>query len=76
MHRMGIFNTPSPSYYVPPLPSAPPPPPSPVDPSMVRAAEQTKARFAAAGGHGSTNPTGGQGVLGPAYTTRKTLLGQ
>ncbi len=76
MRRMGIFNTPTPSYYVPPLPPAPPPAPSPVDPAIVRAAEQTKAKLAASGGYGTTNPTGGQGVTGPAYTTRKTLLGQ
>ena len=74
---MGIFSPPQqPAPYVPPLPPAPPPPPTPVDPAAERAAAETKARYAAAGGYGGTLLTGGQGVGGTASVQGKTLLGQ
>jgi hypothetical protein len=74
---MGIFSPPQQSFpYVPPLPPAPPPPPTPVDPAAEKAAAQTKSRYAAAGGFGSTLLTGGQGVGGTANVQNKTLLGQ
>jgi hypothetical protein len=74
---MGIFSPPQ-APYLPPLqlPPAPPPPPTPVDPAAERAAAQTKARYAAAGGYGGTLLTGGQGVGGTAGVQGKTLLGQ
>ena len=50
--------------------------PTPVDKAASDAANQTKARLAAAGGVGGTMLTGGQGVTAPAQTTFKTLLGQ
>jgi hypothetical protein len=53
-----------------------PPPPTPVDPAAERAAAETKARYAAAGGYGGTLLTGGQGVGGTAGLQNKTLLGQ
>lgn len=59
----------------PQAPSPPPPPPTPVDQAALDAAKQVKAKFAAAGGLGSTLLTGGQGVLDPANTTNKQLLG-
>ena len=72
---MGIFSPPQ-QPYVPPLPAAPPPPPTPVDPAVEKAAAETRARYAAAGGYGGTLLTGGQGV-GPApLVGGKTLLGQ
>lgn len=74
---MGIFSPPStPTPYVPPLPAPPPPPPSPVDPGAETAAKQNQSSLAAASGFGDTIQTGGQGVLAPANTTFKTLLGQ
>ena len=74
---MGIFSPPAAQMpYVPPLPPAPPPPPTPVDPAAERAAAETKAKYAAAGGFGSTLLTGGQGVQGVANVQGKTLLGQ
>ena len=75
---MGIFSPPQPASYVPPLqlPAPPPPPPTPVDPAAERAAAETKARYAAAGGYGGTLLTGGQGVGGTAGVQGKTLLGQ
>jgi hypothetical protein len=41
-----------------------------------RAAAETKARYAAAGGYGGTLLTGGQGASGMASVQGKTLLGQ
>jgi len=73
---MGIFSPPPPAPYVPPLPAPPPPPPTPVDPAAERAAAETRARYAAAGGFGSTLLTGGQGVGGMPSVQGKTLLGQ
>ena len=73
---MGIFSPPQPAFYAPLLPPAPPPPPTPVDPAAERAAAETKARYAAAGGFGGTLLTGGQGVGGTASVQGKTLLGQ
>jgi hypothetical protein len=58
------------------LPAAPPPPSTPVDPAVEKAAAETKARYAAAGGYGGTLLTGGQGVGGIAGVQGKTLLGQ
>ena len=73
---MGIFSPPQqPAAYAPALPE-PPPPPTPVDPAAERAAAQTRARYAAAGGFGGTLLTGGQGVSGRAGVAAKTLLGQ
>ena len=74
---MGIFSPPQqPAAYVPPLPPAPPPPPTPVDPAAEKAAAETRARYAAAGGFGGTLLTGGQGVASPPMVSGKTLLGQ
>jgi hypothetical protein len=72
---MGIFSQ-QPSY-TPPVQTvqAPPPPPTPVDASVVNAANQTKARLAASGGASGTMLTGGQGVAAPAMVNNKTLLG-
>jgi len=73
---MGIFSGAPSAPYVPPLPAAPPPAPTPVDQSVVDAANATKARLAASGGYGSNILNGGQGVTAPAAVGQKTLLGQ
>jgi hypothetical protein len=75
---MGIFNS-APTPYVPPLPqlpAAPPPPPTPVDKAVTEAAQREQARARAAAGFGSTVASSPQGVLAPAMTSFKTLLGQ
>lgn len=74
---MCIFSSPSP--YVPPLPQtpqAPNPPPQPTDKALSDAAAQAQARARAAAGYSSTIATSPQGVLAPAVTAFKTLLGQ
>lgn len=77
--RMGMFGSGAPPYvpaaaYTPPPP--PPPPPTPVDKAVTDAADAAKAKARAAAGYGSTITTSAQGVLDPASTTGKTLLGQ
>ena len=74
---MCILSTPAP--YVPPLPSmprAPDPPPQPTDKALSDAAQQAQARARAAAGYTSTIASSSQGVLAPAVTSFKTLLGQ
>ena len=74
---MGIFSAPAP--YVPPLPQmprAPDPAPQPTDKAMSDAAAQAQARARAAAGFASTIASSPQGVLAPAITAFKTLLGQ
>ena len=84
---MGIFSSPSASYappmqqlpQVPPLPPMPPPPPPPpqmADKAVSDAAAAAAAKARASAGYGSTIATSAQGVLAPASTTFKTLLGQ
>jgi hypothetical protein len=66
--------------FAPKLPSPPPPPadsgPSPTqaDPAVQRARDDARRRTAA-GGRQSTVLTSPAGLLTPASTTRKTLLG-
>lgn len=65
------------SQYVPP-PEPPPPPPAPVqqaDTAVVDAGVRARNK-AKMGGYMSTIKTGGDGVLEPAKTAPKSLLGE
>jgi len=83
--RMGIFNPPSIVSYVPPLqlppelpplPPPPDPPPQMADQAVSDAAQDARARVRASAGYASTIKTSPQGLLAPATTSFKTLLGQ
>lgn len=69
---MGASPSPPP---VPQMPAPPPPPPTPVDDVAIATAKQTKAKFAAAGGLGSTLLTGGPGDTSNPNLQRKTVFG-
>jgi len=49
--------------------------PKPVDEAIRRSREDERRRAALATGIGASNKTGGQGLLTPARTAKKTLLG-
>jgi hypothetical protein len=57
------------------MPTPPPDPPQMADKAVSDAANAVRSKAAAAQGYGSTVLTGGQGLLAPASTTQKTLLG-
>ncbi len=77
---MCFFSSPS-TPAVPPLPPPlPPPPPPPVtptaaDPAVAAARTRQRQRANLAGGRQSTILTSGLGLLTPAGTAKKTLLG-
>ena len=60
----------------PKAPPPPPPPPSPVDPRIIDARNRQRRTAAARRGLLSTNRTGPQGLLAPAETAPKQLLGE
>lgn len=65
-----------PSFPTPPaLPPAPPPPPTPADPEVARARARQRERAALAGRRQGTIQTSGLGLLTPASTAKKTLVG-
>ena len=59
---------------VPPLPPPLPPPPTAADPEVARARTRQRERAALAG-RGGTIKTSGLGLLAPADTARKTVVG-
>ncbi len=77
---MCIFGSPKPPA-VPPLPPPLPPPPPPpstptaADPAVAAARLRQRQRAALAGGRQSTITTSGLGLLTPAGTAKKTILG-
>jgi len=71
---MGMFSAPK----APPPPPPPPPPPEPpkkVDPAVSQARRDEVRRARQQSGIGGTRVTGSQGLLDPASTTGRTLLG-
>ena len=56
-----------------PVPPPTVPPPTPMDPSIIKAGADARARAMAASG-GGTIATGAQGVLGPSNLGGKPLL--
>lgn len=59
----------------PPLPPPLPPPPTPADPEAVRFRLQARQRAALAGSRAGTIKTSGLGLLAPAETAKKTVVG-
>ena len=73
----GSPSTPAAPPLPPPLPPPPPPPATPTaaDPAVAQARTRQRQRAGLAGGRGSTVLTSGLGLLTPAGTVKKTLLG-
>lgn len=71
---MCFFSSPS-APAPPPLPPPLPAVPTPADPVVGQARTRQRQRAALAGGRRSTILTGGRGLLTPADTARKTILG-
>lgn len=71
---MCIFSSPR-APAVPPLPPPLPPPPTAADPAVAQARTRQRQRAGLAGGRQSTVLTSGLGLLTPAGTAKKTLLG-
>lgn len=69
-----MFKAPSQQYQPPPIPD--PPPASPSFGNERQKAAGAKYGASQTGGVGSTILTSGQGLLQPAFTAKKTLLGQ
>lgn len=57
------------------VPPALPPPPTAADPEVARARSRQRERAALAGGRQGTVQTSGLGLLTPASTAKKTLVG-
>ena len=57
------------------LPPKVSPPPTPADPQVALARGRQRSRAALAGGRGGTITTAGLGLLAPAQTALKTLVG-
>lgn len=70
----GPFNSRLPSNAPPPLPPPLPAPPTPADPAVAQSRVRERQRAALAG-RGGTIATSGLGLLAPASTAGKTVVG-
>ena len=59
----------------PPLPPPLPPPPTPADPQVALARTRQRSRAALAGGRAGLIQTSSLGLLAPAQTAKKTVVG-